>query len=209
MPHVPHPHPTPFLLVKFETGKCTVKYITLPKNKTIYKTKIVCKKYEIKSKITHEFSPEHFSYHLYLKPKEMGMFPYVCRNLVESELVCFYCCYFLCIPNSFPPVYSLIQIDATVYCVQHRKNWRWEACGSQRLIWGDTDKVQCYVTSWVFNISLFHAQATFFIVRWINMLNTELSPKRCLRELRSQEVGKEADCTYHYTVTTRMTVLTN
>ena len=49
----------------------------------------------------------------------------------------------------------------------------------------------------------------FFIVRWINMLNTELSPKRYLRELRSQEVGKEVDCTCHYTVTTRMTVLTN
>ena len=46
----------------------------------------------------------------------------------------------------------------------------------------------------------------FLIVRWINVLNTELSPKRYLQELRSQEVGEEGDCTYHYTVTTRMTL---
>ena len=38
----------------------------------------------------------------------------------------------------------------------------------------------------------------------LHLFNDELSPKRYWRGPRSQEVGEEGDCTYRYTVTTRM-----
>ena len=41
---------------------------------------------------------------------------------------------------------------------------------------------------------------------WLNLFNTELSPKRYWRGLRSQKAVENGDCTYHYTIiTTRMT----
>ena len=43
-------------------------------------------------------------------------------------------------------------------------------------------------------------------VGWLNRINAELSPKRYWWRPRSQEVGEEGDCTYRYTVTTRMTL---
>ena len=39
---------------------------------------------------------------------------------------------------------------------------------------------------------------------WLNWINAELSPKRYWRGSKFQ-VGEEGDCTYRYTVTTRMT----
>ena len=43
------------------------------------------------------------------------------------------------------------------------------------------------------------------LVVWCNLFNAELSPKKFWRGPRSQETGKEGDCTYRYTATTRMT----
>ena len=46
----------------------------------------------------------------------------------------------------------------------------------------------------------------WWLANWLDLLNAELSPKRYWQGPRTQEVGKEGDYTYRYTITTRITL---